>query len=171
MLDEAIGPSGLGGGGAADAQARADVFQGAGGGIVKLEVGWFFRSASPEIDVRLVPYFEIPLRNFVEAVAVHQMLCELADEFGPLFVALGRGDVGLVPEILILRFGGQLFGHEAQFDEGPHTGLQQAVVDLVHVGEVVDRFTGGVFVIEADFVMENCVEADVFEIRGGFHFA
>jgi len=41
--------------------------------------------------------------------------------------------------------------------------LKQAVVDLIHVGEVVDRLAGAVFVVEASFVVENSVEADIFE--------
>ena len=34
---------------------------------------------------------------------------------------------------------GQLLGHEAQLDEGADSVFQQAVVDLIDVGEVVDR--------------------------------
>ena len=66
---------------------------------------------------------------------------------------------------------GYLFGHEAQLDEGAHAGLQQTIVNLVHVGKIVDGFSGGVFVVNAYFVVEDCVEADVFEICGGFYFA
>ena len=41
--------------------------------------------------------------------------------------------------------------------------LEQAVVDLVDVGEVIDRLARSVFVVEANFVVEDGVEADVLE--------
>lgn len=49
--------------------------------------------------------------------------------------------------------------------------MQQTIVNLVHVGKIVDGFSGGVFVVNAYFIVEDGVEADVFDVRGGFHFA
>src|SRR5579863_4343852 len=59
---------------------------------------------------------------------------------------------------------GQLLGHEADFDEGLDAVFEQAVVDLVDVCEVVDRVAVLVFVVDAEFVMKDGVEADVAEV-------
>ena len=56
--------------------------------IVELEVGGLLGLAGPEVDVGLVPHFEVPLGDFVDAVAIDQMLGELVDEvvpFRPVF--------------------------------------------------------------------------------------
>src|SRR5580704_6537633 len=65
----------------------------------------------------------------------------------------------------------EFLGHETQFDEGPHVVLQQPVVNLVNVGEVVDRMAFWVFVVQPYFIMENGVKANVLKIGDGFHFA
>ena len=70
VLDEVVGPSGLGRRGAANAQTRTHRFQGDGGDIVQMIVGRFFRLTRPKIQVGLIPHFEIPLRHFVDAVAI-----------------------------------------------------------------------------------------------------
>src|SRR5271165_965172 len=56
---------------------------------------------------------------------------------------------------------GQLARHETQFDEGPDAVLQQAIVDLVDVGPVVDRPTPRVLVVDAHFVVEYGMETDI----------
>src|SRR6185437_11816560 len=71
--------------------------------------------------------------------------------------------------------------HEAQLDEGPHTLIEQAVIDLVHIGEVVDGSVIGrdrglagiarpaVRIVEPDIIVENAVKADRLKPRGLLH--
>src|ERR1700678_426078 len=49
--------------------------------------------------------------------------------------------------------------------------LEQAVINLVDVRKVVNRITGGVLIVQAHLVMENCMEANVFEICDRLHVA
>jgi hypothetical protein len=81
--DHVADPGGLRGSGASDADARVDAFEGAGGVVVQLEVGLLGGAASPEIDVGLVPDFEVPLRDFIDAVALDEVLGEGDDEGVP----------------------------------------------------------------------------------------
>ena len=69
---------------AADAETRVDGFQRASGVIVEFELSGLLGVAGPEVDVGLVPDFEIPLRDFVDAVAVDQKLREVVNEEVPL---------------------------------------------------------------------------------------
>ena len=73
VREETVHPSCLCGGGAADAEAGGDTFDGTSGVVVELVVGVFARIAGPEVDVGLVPDFEIPLGDFVDAVALDEM--------------------------------------------------------------------------------------------------
>ena len=59
---------------------------------------------------------------------------------------------------------GQLLRHEADLDNRPHAVLQQTIVDLIDVREVVDRVAVLVFVVDADFVMQDGVKAHILEI-------
>ena len=171
VRDEAIDPCSLSCGWAADAQARADALQRLRGFIIELVVRRFVRLASPKIEIRLVPDFEVPVRDFVDAVARDEMLGELADQIVPLGIVFRRRDDGAIPEGLVDVFGGELFGHEAQLDKRTHAIFQQAVVDLVDVREIVDGISGSVLVVDAEFVEENAVETDVLEIGDGFYGA
>ena len=63
---------------------------------------------------------------------------------------------------------GELFRHEADLDDGLDAVLQQAVVDLVDVGEVIDGVAVLVFVVDADFVVKDGVKTDVLEIGDCF---
>ena len=167
MLDEVVDPGGLRGGGSADAQLRADSLDALGGVIVELEVGGLFGLAGPEVDVGLVPDFEVPLRHFVDAVAVDQVLGELRrSRSSHLAQSLGGETFCLYQKACRRRVGGQLFRHEAQLDEGPDAVCEQAVVDLIDVGEVVNRIALRVFVVDADLVVKDGVEADVLEVGG-----
>src|SRR5687768_14250874 len=47
-------------------------------------------------QVRFIPGFKEPLTDFVQAIAIHPMLCELMNERFPLFVVLGWSHVSLV---------------------------------------------------------------------------
>ena len=52
--------------------------------IVELEVGRLRRTPGPEVDVRLVPHFEIPLRDFVDAIMLDQVPGKGVDQRAPL---------------------------------------------------------------------------------------
>ena len=108
MGDHVADPGGLCGGGASHADARVDAFEGAGGVVVQLEVGLLGGAASPEIDVGLVPDFEVPLRDFIDAVALDEVLGEGGDEGVPPGVVLGRRDYLLVPEGVVVEARGKL---------------------------------------------------------------
>src|SRR5262245_42074134 len=162
-------PIGRSCGRSAHTKARADGFEGAGGMTVKLEVGGLFGFAGPEIDVRLIPHLEIPLRDLVEAIAFDKVTSESADKVVPFAVILGRRDDLLVPERMNVLASGELSGHEADFDERTDAVGEKTVVDLVHVGKVVERTAGVVFVVDAVFVVKNGVEADVTEVGYFLH--
>ena len=71
MLNEAVYPSRLCRGRPSNTQARIYSFECFGRDVVKLIVGLLFRISCPKIEIRLIPDFEIPLGDFVDAVAVH----------------------------------------------------------------------------------------------------
>ncbi len=167
--DHVADPGGLSGGWASDADARVDGFEGAGGVVVELEVGLLRGAAGPEIDVGLVPDFEVPLRDFIDAVALDEVLGEGGHESVPFSVVLGRRDDLLVPEGVVVEPRGKLFGHEADLDEGADAVGEQAIVDLIDVGKVVDGIALGVFVVDADVVIHDGVEADVLEVGDLLH--
>src|SRR5579859_2021838 len=68
--EETVGPGGLRGGRPTDTQTGADLLDGAGGVVVQIVIGGFLGLAGPEIDIGLVPDFEIPVSYFVFAVAI-----------------------------------------------------------------------------------------------------
>ena len=130
--------------------------------VIEIEVGLLARDAVPEIDVGFVPDFEVPLRDFVDAIAIDEVLGEVGHQVVPSLHALRRRNILLVPEGMKgIGIEGELLGHEADFDEGPHAVFEQAVVDLVDVGEVVDGIAMLVFVVDADFIVEDGVEAHI----------
>ena len=164
VRQEIRGPRALCGGRPADAQARVHRLQRAGGVVVQRVVGGLLRLAGPEADVRLVPHLEVPAGYLVDAVTRDQVAGEGGDHRVPLGVVLRRRAVGVIPELLqLVRVGGQCRRHEAQLDEGLHAVLEQAVVDLVDVGEVVADRAVRVAVHHAHVVVEDAVEADVAE--------
>ena len=113
MGQEAVHPGGLRSGRSADAKARVDAFDGAGGAIVQLVVRGFFRITGPEINVGFVPDLEVPLGDFVFAIASDKMMREILNELLPFAPILWRRDVLLVPERMkSIRIGGELPGHE-----------------------------------------------------------
>ncbi len=127
---------------------------------VQIEVGFLARNAIPEVDVRLVPHFEIPFRYFVNAVTIDKVLREMPDEVIPAVHALRRRDVLLVPEWMqCVRIERKLTRHEADFNEGPDAVFEQPIVNLVDVGKVVDGIAVLILVINADFIVEDSVEA------------
>src|SRR5882672_6943593 len=63
---------------------------------------------------------------------------------------------------------GELPRHETDLDEGTHAVFQQAVIDLVHVGEVVDRVSLAVLVVYPHLVVKDGVKTHVAKVRGLF---
>src|SRR6266478_603634 len=172
MRQEAVHPGSLRRGGAAHAEARAHALDGARGAVVKLVVGGFFRIASPEVNVGLIPHFEIPLRDFLDAVARDKMPRKVLNELLPFVPVFRRRNVLFVPEGMErIRIGSELFGHEAELDEWADVILEQAVVDLIDIGEVVDGLAFPVLIVQANLVMEDGMEADVFKAGDAFGFA
>src|SRR6185369_7292628 len=172
MREKAIGPGRLRGCRTSDTQPWADALDRLRGLIVKLVIGFFLWIADPEIEVGLIPHFEIPLRDFFKAVALHQMAREGFDHLAPAIPNLRRRHVLLVPEgVQSFRVGRELLGHEAHFHEGAHLIFQEAIVDLIDVREVVDGISSGIFVVHSDFILKNRVEPDEFEIGDAFGFA
>jgi hypothetical protein len=132
---------------------------------VKFEVRPFAWDAAPKIDVRLIPDFEVPLRNLVDAVTFDQVLGEMRHQSIPGFETFRRRDIRLVPEgVEGVWIEGQLLWHEAYFDHRTDTVLQQAIIDLIDIREIVDGISVLVLVVNTDLVVQDGVEADVFEI-------
>src|SRR6185369_15672230 len=139
-------------------QFRVNGFERFRGVVVEFEVSGLFRFPGPEIDVRFVPDLEIPLRNFVNAVTLDEVSGEGANEGVPLGIVLGRRNDLLVPERMHVLTEREFLRHETDFDKGADAAGEQTVVDLVDVGKVVDGGALGVFVVDADFVVEDGVE-------------
>ncbi len=93
------------------------------------------------------------------------MFGELGNQVVPLSPILRWRDVRLVPKCLDDLFRRKFLGHETQFDEGPDTIGQEAIVNLVHVGKVVDRLARIVLVVDSDFVVEDGMKANILESR------
>src|SRR5271165_5323241 len=72
MLDHGISPSRLRRGRPADPEPLVDGLNGASGVVIQFEVGFLLGTAGPEVDVGLVPYFEIPRRYFVDPITLDQ---------------------------------------------------------------------------------------------------
>ena len=108
--------------------------------VVELEIRRLLRLTRPEINVWLVPNLEVPLRYLIYPVPLDQMLCKCPHQRIPLRIVLGRRNILLVPERMNgLRIRSQLVRHKADLDKWPHTLIEQPIVDLIHIGEVVDR--------------------------------
>src|SRR3984957_16683650 len=169
MADEAIRPRRLRRCWAADSQTRIHSLQRLGGHIIQVVVCLFFRIARPEVDIRFVPDFKIPLRDFVDSVPFDKMPRQMGDEFAPLLIVGRRRNDRLVPERIENNLRSTLARNKAQFYEGTHAVLQQSVINLIYVGKIVDWSAARIFSIYADFVVENCVESDVFKVGSTFH--
>ena len=99
------------------------------------------------------------------------MLGKSRNELIPFFPILRRGDIRLIPKSVQDVFRRQLARHETQLDKRPNSIGQQAVVDLVEVGEIIRGAPFAIFLIHSDLVVENGVETHVFEISSLFDFA
>jgi hypothetical protein len=60
-----------------------------------------------------------------------------------------------------IRVEGELLRHEADLYDWSYAVLQQTVINLIDVSEVIDRVAVFVFVVDAEFVVEDSVETDV----------
>jgi len=149
---------------AAHAQAGAHGFEGTRRMVIEGKVGALRGLAAPEADVWLIPDFEVPLRNFIDAVARDQVPGKGCDERVPLCIAGGRRDVGVIPEGLENLLLGQIVGHEADLYVRLDAVRQQRVVDVVHVGPVVERVAVFIDAVDAVFIVEDGVKADVLEV-------
>ena len=87
VFDHIGNPSVNRGGGTADTKLLVYAFNGEGGMLIKLEI-ILFCSCEEKVEVRLVPNFEIPSFNLVNAKSVNAMLCKRADKVGPLIIIL-----------------------------------------------------------------------------------
>ncbi len=169
MGNHRVDPRCLGSGRTAYTQSRTHSFYCPRGMIVQLEVGGLRRPASPEIDIRFVPDFEIPACHFIDAVAIDQVLRERLHQRSPLVVVRGRRHDLLVPEGVIVQPRSHLFGRKTQLDKRLDAVIQQAVIDVVDVGPVVDRLAILIFVVHAHFVMKDGMEAHVLEVGRSLH--
>jgi hypothetical protein len=70
VLNENINPCGLSGCGTSHAKPGIALLDGAGRVIVKLPVSYLFWVARPKIEIGLIPNFEVPACDFVDAIAV-----------------------------------------------------------------------------------------------------
>src|ERR1039458_5043484 len=100
MPDEYIRPCSLPRRRTTDPQSRIDRLNRAHRVVIEFKVSPLLRISHPEIEVRFVPDFEIPLRNFTRPIPVHEMPRELSDHVFPLGVILGRRNVLLIPKCM-----------------------------------------------------------------------
>src|SRR4249920_614185 len=110
---------------AADTKRGVDALDGRRRFVVKPEVSRLLRLAHPEVDVRLVPHFEVPARDLRLAVAIDQMLRKATDQLPPFLPIAWRRHDRFVPERMKRRLGRQLPRHEAQLDKRTDAIRQQ----------------------------------------------
>ena len=159
---EAVVGDEVAGGGAADAQDGIDFLHRADGGAVELEVT-AAGGIEKEIEVGLVPTLEVPLADFLRAVAAEPVAHEGLDELRPLVVILRRGDMGLPPEGAQLGFAGDGLGEKAELDEGADAGLEHGVEEIVEVLPVEDELAVPVAAADEHVVVKQAVEAQIAE--------
>ena len=98
ILQKVANPGGLRGCRSSDSELRRDLLEGTGGVLVEVEIRALFGIADPEVDIRFVPDFKVPLRDFCDTVAGDEVGGKGGDHSVPLRVVLRRGDILLVPE-------------------------------------------------------------------------
>src|SRR5579859_6974634 len=65
----------------------------------------------------------------------------------------------------------QLLRRETDFDEGFYSLLQHAVIDLVHIGPVVNRVALRVLIVDAVLIVEDGVKTYIAEVGDVLHRA
>src|SRR5580692_5260254 len=88
---------------------------------------------------------------------------EVRDEILPFVPILGWRNIRLIPKRLEHLGCGKFFGHEAKFYKRANAVLEQAIVNLVDVRKIVDWLPFGILVVQAEFIVKNGMEADVFK--------
>ena len=82
----------------------------------------------------------------------------------PVFETFRWRHIRLVPEgVERVGIKGQLLRHEADLHDRADAVLQQAVVDLIDIGKVIDRVAVLVLVIDSDLVMQDGVKTHILE--------
>src|SRR5215472_2493919 len=98
------------------------------------------------------------------------MLSEVVNQVTPAVPIFRGRDNGFVPEGMEnRRRRGQLAWHEAEFNEGPHSCLQQSIVDLINVRKVVSRIALGVFLVDSNTIVQDVMETHILELSDFFH--
>src|SRR6185437_689444 len=112
-----------------------DRLHGAGGEIIKGEIGRLVGLFPEAIEIGLVPYLEIPAAHLLPAVALFEMADESVYERAPHLRHRMRG-VALPPENAVV---GRLerLGSETELDERLDVLGQELVVELVDAGPVI----------------------------------
>ena len=125
----------------------------------------------PEVNIGFVPILEIPLRNFLRTVTLDEVLGEVTDQVITFRVVFWRKDILFVPERMDGLPRRQLARHETDLDERPHSVFEQPVVNLADIRKVVNRIAVFSFIVNAQFVMKDGVEADILEVGRLLHLA
>src|ERR1700688_4181074 len=120
VADHRIPPCCLSGSWSSHPQFRVDFLNRKRGVVVQLPVSLLPGVSGPEIQVGFIPYFEVPLRNLVDAVAFNQVLHEGGYQTIPAAPILWRRNIGLVPERMKNGPGCQFIWHKADLNERPH---------------------------------------------------
>src|SRR5215472_3841575 len=95
MFDECIHPRRLCGCRTSHAKPSIYFFDRVGSVIVKLPISILFRLTRPEIDVGLIPDFEIPFGNFIGAISLNQMPGKSRNKLVPFVPTFGGETFGL----------------------------------------------------------------------------
>src|SRR5437899_8155882 len=111
----------------------------------------------PVVDIRLVPYLEVPLQHVLLAVAFYEVCGNNTDELTPLLIVLrrivrGSADgalrvVHLIGHLTVRQIGREVFGHETELDHWTDTCGFVLVKDAIENGEIVDRLARSIFAI------------------------
>src|SRR5580704_5727007 len=168
MVDERVYPRGLRRCWSTDSETWAYRFDRKRGVVVQFPVGRLFWLSRPKIKVRLIPDFKIPLCDFIDTVAVDQVLHERRDQAVPVIPIPGWRNIRFIPKCVQDVLGCQLVRHEADLHKWAHTVRQQTIVDLVYIREVIYRVSLTVLIVEANLVMKNGVEPHVLEVGDRF---
>ena len=156
VREQLLDPAGRGGRRAADEQPVVDLAHGGGGDVVH-PVPLVERAGPEHLEVRFVPDLEGPvLEHLVDAVAVDDVLDEVAHQVVPAVPVLGWGDDRGVVEHRLRRVAGQVVRHEGDLDDRVEPERPDVVVDPVHAGEVVHRLAVDL-AVDPEVVAEDAV--------------
>src|SRR6185437_10311357 len=84
MRNEFINPCSLSCGRTSDNQPGICTLDRASRHIIEFEICGVFGIARPEIDVGLIPYFKVPVRDFFLSVSIYKVFAEVVDKVIPL---------------------------------------------------------------------------------------